>query len=71
MVSKGTAAQVGFIGAMIVGVLQVFAAPLWGSLSDKIGRRKTYIGGCIAFALLLYPTSRSTARISRCSSGSA
>jgi MHS family shikimate/dehydroshikimate transporter-like MFS transporter len=56
MVSKGTAAQVGFIGAMIVGVLQVFAAPLWGGLSDKIGRRKTYIGGCIAFALLLYPT---------------
>jgi hypothetical protein len=56
MVSKGTAAQVGFIGAMLVGVLQIFAAPLWGSLFDKIGRRKTYIGGCVAFALLLYPT---------------
>jgi MHS family shikimate/dehydroshikimate transporter-like MFS transporter len=55
MVSKGTQAQVGFLGTMIVGVLQVFAAPLWGSLSDKIGRRKTYIGACIAFALLLYP----------------
>jgi len=56
MVSKGTAAQVGFIGAMIVGALQIFAAPLWGALSDKIGRRKTYIGGCVGFALLLYPT---------------
>ncbi|HKU12669.1 MAG TPA: MFS transporter [Sinomonas sp.] len=55
MVSKGTQAQVGFLGTMIVGVLQIFAAPLWGSLSDKIGRRKTYIGACIAFALLLYP----------------
>lgn len=55
MVSKGTQAQVGFIGTMIVGVLQIFAAPLWGSLSDRIGRRKTYIGACIAFALLLYP----------------
>lgn len=55
MVSKGTQAQVGFIGTMIVGVLQIFAAPLWGSLSDKIGRRKTYIGACIAFALLIYP----------------
>lgn len=55
MVSKGTHAQVGFIGTMIVGVLQIFAAPLWGSLSDKIGRRKTYIGGCIGFALLIYP----------------
>lgn len=56
MVSKGTNAQVGFIGTMIVGVLQIFAAPLWGSLSDKIGRRKVYIGGCIGFALLIYPT---------------
>ncbi|MCQ9165445.1 MULTISPECIES: MFS transporter [unclassified Arthrobacter] len=55
MVSKGTHAQVGFMGTMIVGVLQIFAAPLWGSLSDKIGRRKTYIGGCVGFALLIYP----------------
>lgn len=56
MVSKGTQAQVGFIGTMIVGVLQIFVAPMWGSLSDKIGRRKVYIGACIAFALLVYPT---------------
>jgi MHS family shikimate/dehydroshikimate transporter-like MFS transporter len=56
IVSKGTHARVGFIGTMIVGILQIFAAPLWGSLSDKIGRRKTYIGACIAFALLIYPT---------------
>ena len=55
MVSKGTHAQVGFIGTMIVGVLQIFAAPLWGSLSDKIGRRKTYIIGCVGFAILIYP----------------
>lgn len=55
LVSKGTSAQVGFIGTVIVGALQIFAAPLWGSLSDKIGRRKTYIGGCIGFALLIYP----------------
>lgn len=56
MVSKGTNAQVGFIGTMIVGVLQIFAAPMWGALSDKIGRRKTYIAGCVGFALLIYPT---------------
>ncbi|MBW4093933.1 MAG: MHS family MFS transporter [Acidobacteria bacterium] len=54
MVSKGTSAQVGFIGTMIVGVLQIFAAPLWGSLSDRIGRRKVYIAGCIGFALLIF-----------------
>jgi MHS family shikimate/dehydroshikimate transporter-like MFS transporter len=55
MVSKGTAAQVGFIGTMIVGALQIFVAPLWGSLSDRFGRRKIYIIGCIGFAVLLYP----------------
>ncbi len=56
LVSKGTHAQVGFIGTMIVGFLQIFAAPFWGSVSDKFGRRRTYIAGCAAFALLLYPT---------------
>jgi MHS family shikimate/dehydroshikimate transporter-like MFS transporter len=56
MVSSGTQAEVGFIGTMIVGALQIFVAPLWGSVSDRIGRRKTYIGGCILFALLVYPT---------------
>lgn len=55
MVSKGTAAQVGFIGTMIVGALQIFVAPLWGSLSDRFGRRRIYILGCIGFAVLLYP----------------
>ncbi|MDQ2852591.1 MAG: MFS transporter [Actinomycetota bacterium] len=56
LVSKGTHAQVGFIGTMLVGFLQIFAAPYWGSISDKFGRRRTYIFGCAAFAILLYPT---------------
>jgi MHS family shikimate/dehydroshikimate transporter-like MFS transporter len=55
MVSKGTQAQVGFIGTMIVGVLQIFAAPFWGWVSDKVGRRRFYISAAIVFALLLYP----------------
>jgi MHS family shikimate/dehydroshikimate transporter-like MFS transporter len=44
--TKHIPAQVGFIGTMIVGILQVFAAPAWGAVSDKVGRRKVYIAGC-------------------------
>lgn len=56
MVSEGTAAQVGFIGTMIVGILQIFAAPFWGSVSDRVGRRKLYMIACAVFAVLIYPT---------------
>ena len=55
VVSKGTSKQVGFIGTLIVGVLQVFVAPMWGRLSDRIGRKVLYIGAAIAFAVLIYP----------------
>ncbi|PWH07435.1 hypothetical protein DEO23_02010 [Brachybacterium endophyticum] len=55
MVSDGTAAQVGFIGTVIVGALQMVIAPAYGALSDKVGRRKFYIAGCIGFAVLVWP----------------
>ena len=55
VVSKGTSKQVGFIGTLIVGVLQVFVAPMWGRLSDRIGRKVLYIAAAIAFAVLIYP----------------
>jgi MFS transporter, MHS family, shikimate and dehydroshikimate transport protein len=45
----------GFAGTMIVGILQVFVAPAYGALSDRIGRRKVYIAGCVGFALLVWP----------------
>lgn len=45
----------GFAGTMIVGVLQVFVAPAYGLLSDRIGRRRLYIAGCVGFALLVWP----------------
>ena len=45
-----------FAGTMIVGVLQIFVAPAYGALSDRIGRRKVYIAGCVGFALLVWPT---------------
>jgi MHS family shikimate/dehydroshikimate transporter-like MFS transporter len=52
---KHLPAWMGFAGTMIVGVLQVFVAPLWGAISDRIGRRTVYIIGCVGFALMVYP----------------
>ncbi|HLT66921.1 MAG TPA: MFS transporter [Microbacterium sp.] len=56
MVTSGVPAYVGFIGTMIVGVLQIFVAPAYGALSDRIGRRIVYIAGCLGFAILIWPT---------------
>jgi len=55
MVSGGIPAQVGFIGTMLVGLLQMVVAPAYGALSDKVGRRRVYIAGCLGFALLVWP----------------
>ncbi|MGP5641355.1 MFS transporter [Brachybacterium tyrofermentans] len=55
MVADGVPAQVGFIGTMIVGALQIVMAPLYGALSDKVGRRQVYIAGCVGFAVLVWP----------------
>lgn len=45
----------GFAGTMLVGLLQIVVAPLWGSISDRIGRRTVYIIGCLGFAAMVYP----------------
>jgi MFS transporter, MHS family, shikimate and dehydroshikimate transport protein len=53
---KDIPAWEGFAGTMIVGLLQIFVAPAYGALSDRIGRRTLYIAGCIGFAVLVWPT---------------
>lgn len=52
---KHLPAWMGFAGTMIVGALQIFVAPLWGAISDRIGRRTVYIIGCLGFAAMVYP----------------
>jgi MFS family permease len=53
--NKHLPAWMGFAGTMIVGLLQVVVAPLWGAISDRIGRRTVYIIGCLGWALTIYP----------------
>ncbi len=53
--NKSLPAWMGFAGTMIVGALQIFVAPLWGHISDRIGRRTVYIIGCLGFAAMVYP----------------
>ena len=48
-------AWMGFAGTMIVGLLQIVVAPLWGHISDRIGRRTVYLIGCFGFAAMVYP----------------
>ncbi|WP_298863710.1 MFS transporter [uncultured Microbacterium sp.] len=53
--NKHLPAWMGFAGTMMVGLLQIFVAPLWGHISDRIGRRTVYIIGCLGFAAMVYP----------------
>jgi len=55
VVKQGVSPQVGFIGTFIVGVLQIIMAPIWGALSDRIGRRTLYIGAAVVLAVVVYP----------------
>ncbi|MBW1639843.1 MHS family MFS transporter [Microbacterium resistens] len=53
--NKHLPAWMGFAGTMMVGLLQIVVAPLWGAISDRIGRRTVYIIGCLGFAAMVYP----------------
>jgi MHS family shikimate/dehydroshikimate transporter-like MFS transporter len=48
-------ANVGLIGVLLAAVAQVIFIPLFGSLSDRIGRRIVYGGGAVAAAVLMIP----------------
>lgn len=42
-------------GLLIAAFLGSFAAPAWGALSDRFGRRPVYIWGAVACGLLAFP----------------
>jgi MFS transporter, MHS family, shikimate and dehydroshikimate transport protein len=42
-------------GLLIAAAVNIFVGPLWGLLSDKLGRRPVYIYGAIACGLLAFP----------------
>ena len=55
VVKEGVSTQVGFVGTFIVGILQIFMAPAWGALSDRVGRRNLYIAASVFLAVVVYP----------------
>jgi len=42
-------------GVMIAAAVQLFVVPVWGALSDKIGRRPVYMGGAVFSLLFAFP----------------
>jgi MFS transporter, MHS family, shikimate and dehydroshikimate transport protein len=42
-------------GLLVAALVCAFAAPAWGALSDKVGRRPVYIWGAVACGLLAFP----------------
>ncbi len=51
----GLTTSVGFVGAMLVGVLQVMLIPLFGALSDRHGRLPILAVAAAAMVILFYP----------------
>ncbi|MGY8674185.1 MAG: MFS transporter [Verrucomicrobiia bacterium] len=51
----GLSKQVALTGVWIAAAVQIFAIPLFGILSDKVGRRPVYMGGAIFMALFAFP----------------
>jgi MHS family shikimate/dehydroshikimate transporter-like MFS transporter len=52
---RGSPASVALTATMIASGVQIVLAPTWGILSDRVGRKPVFLGGCIALAVLIFP----------------
>nr|WP_240897766.1 MFS transporter [Kineococcus vitellinus] len=48
-------ADVGLLAVLVASVLSLAATPLWGALSDRVGRRPVYLFGAVLTALFTVP----------------
>jgi MHS family shikimate/dehydroshikimate transporter-like MFS transporter len=51
----GLSSQVGLYGMLIASGISLVAIPLYGALSDRIGRKKVYITGAVLGVVLAFP----------------
>jgi MFS family permease len=52
---RGYPSDVGLIGVFLAAAAQVIFIPIFGSLSDRVGRRAVYGGGALAAAVVMVP----------------
>jgi MHS family shikimate/dehydroshikimate transporter-like MFS transporter len=52
---RGSPASMALTATMIASGVQIVLAPTWGLLSDRVGRKPVFLGGCIGLAVLIFP----------------
>lgn len=52
---RGNPPSMAYTATMIASAAQIVLAPTWGILSDRYGRRRVFLGGCIGLALVIFP----------------